>query len=185
MTASTHSYCDDRIRLTVGDLTEQAVDAIVNAANSSLLGGGGVDGAIHRAGGLAILEACRILRQSDWPDGLPTGQVAITTGGKLPAPYVIHTVGPIYGQHDGKEAALLAACYRNAIELAAGLGLRRIAFPAISTGVYGYPPELAAGVVSRTLSELLASGVAVDEIRLVFFDEQQMASFVSHQQFPR
>ena len=185
MTASTHSYCDDRIRLIVGDLTEQAVDVIINAANSSLLGGGGVDGAIHRAGGPAILEACRALRQSEWPDGLPTGQVVITTGGKLPAPYVIHTVGPIYGQHDGNEAALLAACYRNAIELAAERGLKRIAFPAISTGVYGYPQELAADVVSRTLSELLACGVAVDEIRLVFFDAQQMASFVTHQQFPR
>ncbi|MFZ2266979.1 MAG: O-acetyl-ADP-ribose deacetylase [Azonexus sp.] len=185
MTATLHTYLDERIRLVVGDLTEQAVDAIVNAANSSLLGGGGVDGAIHRAGGPAILDACHALRQSDWPDGLPTGQVAITTGGKLLAPYVIHTVGPIYGQHGGNEAALLAACYRNTLELAGRLGLRRIAFPAISTGVYGYPPELAAVVVSRTLSEVLASGLAIDEIRLVFFNAQQRESFVAHQQFPR
>lgn len=185
MTAASHSYLDDRVRLLVGDLTEQAVDAIVNAANSSLLGGGGVDGAIHRAGGPAILEACRALRQSDWPEGLPTGQVAITTGGKLPAPYVIHTVGPIYGQHAGEEAALLAACYRNALELATRLGLKRIAFPAISTGVYGYPPELAARVVPQTLNEVLAAGLAVDEIRLVFFNAQQLTSFVAHQQFTR
>lgn len=183
MISAPPSYLDGRVRLLVGDLTEQAVDAIVNAANSSLLGGGGVDGAIHRAGGPAILEACRALRQSDWPEGLPTGQVAITTGGQLAAPYVIHTVGPIYGQHGGNEARLLAACYLNALTLAAGLGLKRIAFPAISTGVYGYPPKQAAAVVSRTLSELVAGGLPVDEIRLVFFAEPQMACFVAHQQF--
>jgi O-acetyl-ADP-ribose deacetylase len=185
MTTTPHCYLNNRVRLVVGDLTEQAVDAIVNAANSSLLGGGGVDGAIHRRGGPAILEACRTLRQSQWPDGLPTGEVAITTGGKLVAPYVIHTVGPIYGQHHGQEATLLAACYRKAIELAARLGLKRLAFPAISTGVYGYPPELAAVVVSRTLTEVLTEGTAVDEVRLIFFDAAQLESFVAHQQFPR
>ena len=185
MTTTLHCYLNNRIRLVVGDLTEQVVDAIVNAANSTLLGGGGVDGAIHRNGGPAILEACRALRQSQWPDGLPTGEVAITTGGKLAAPYVIHTVGPIYRQHHGDEAALLAACYRNAIELAARLGLKRIAFPAISTGVYGYPPELAAIVVSRTLIEALADNPAVGEVRLIFFDTAQLESFVAHQQFPR
>lgn len=185
MTIIQYSYLDNRVRLGVGDLTEQAVDAIVNAANSSLLGGGGVDGAIHRNGGPAILEACRALRQSQWPDGLPTGEVAITTGGKLAAPYVIHTVGPIYGQHHGQEAALLAACYRKAIELAARLGLKHIAFPAISTGIYGYPPVLAAIVVSRTLTKVFTEGTAVDEVRLIFFDAAQLESFVAHQQFPR
>lgn len=185
MTPCQHSYLDNRVRLVVGDLTEQTVDVIVNAANSSLLGGGGVDGAIHRAGGPAILEACRVLRQNQWPDGLPTGQVAITTGGTLAAPYVIHTVGPIYGQHHGDEAALLAACYRNAIELASHLVLKRIAFPAISTGIYGYPPAPAAVVVSNTLTEVLAANTFIDEVRLVFFNTAQLDDFVAHQQFPR
>jgi len=184
MTKSLHQFLNGRIRLDVGDLTEQAVDAIVNAANSSLLGGGGVDGAIHRRGGPAILEACRRLRNDQWPDGLPSGQVAITPAGKLPASYVIHTVGPVYGQHHGNEAALLAACYRNALELANHLGLRSLAFPAISTGVYGYPPELAAGIVSRTLSEALATMTAVKEVRLVFFNTVQLETFLAHQQFP-
>src|ERR1700674_660470 len=123
------------------DITSEAVDAIVNAANSSLMGGGGVDGAIHRAGGPAILAACREIRASQYPKGLPTGQAVITPGGRLPARYVIHTVGPIYGQHGGDEARLLAACYENAIALAAKNGLETIAFPAISTGAYGYPQD--------------------------------------------
>lgn len=183
MTPALHHFLDGRIQLHVGDLTEQAVDAVVNAANRSLMGGGGVDGAIHRRGGPAILEACRALRAGQWPDGLPTGQAVITVGGNLPARYVIHTVGPIYGQHSGDEAALLAACYRNAIELAVSHALRTLAFPAISTGVYGYPPEQAAPVVSRTLREVLGDNAAVDEVRLVFFDAAQMATFVAHQQF--
>lgn len=178
------SYLDHRVRLIVGDITDQAVDAIVNAANSSLLGGSGVDGAIHRRGGPAILEACRALRNSQWPDGLPTGEVAITTGGKLAAPYVIHTVGPIYGQQQGDEAPLLAACYRRSIELAAHLGLKSLAFPAISTGVYGYPPELAAVVVSRTLTAALAETATIEEVRLVFFNAAQLDIFVTHQLFP-
>ena len=130
------------------------------------------------------LEACHALRHTQWPDGLPTGQVAITTGGALPATYVIHTVGPIYGQHQGAEAALLAACYRNAIELAAGLGLKSLAFPAISTGIYAYPPELAAVVASMALSEVLAERTTIDEVRLVFFNSVQLASFITHQRFP-
>ena len=177
------SYLDGRIRLHVGDLTEQAVDAIVNAANSTLLGGGGVDGAIHRRGGPAILQACRALRANQWPDGLPTGQVAMTTGGALAAPYVVHTVGPVYGQHDGKEAELLAACYRNAIALAADEKLHRIAFPAISTGVYGYPPDEAAQVVSQTLNEVLPKYPEITEVRLVFFDSRQRNVFVANQRF--
>src|SRR5450432_2981702 len=126
----------DRIVVTEGDITREAVDAIVNAANSSLLGGGGVDGAIHRAGGPEILEACRRIRATEYPGGLPTGKAVITTGGRLAARYVIHTVGPIYGQHGGEEARLLAACYENSIALAAQHGLATIAFPAISTGAY-------------------------------------------------
>ncbi|WP_295004684.1 O-acetyl-ADP-ribose deacetylase [uncultured Dechloromonas sp.] len=183
MPQAAHSYLEGRVRLCVGDLTEQAVDAIVNAANSTLLGGGGVDGAIHRRGGPAILDACRALRASAWPNGLPTGQVALTEGGRLPARYVIHAVGPIHGRHGGKEAALLAACYGNALSLAAGLVLRTIAFPAISTGVYGYPPDEAAVVVSTTLREQLPRHAAIDEVRLVFFDSGQLEIFAANQRF--
>lgn len=178
-------YLNGRVRLCVGDLTEQAVDAIVNAANSTLLGGGGVDGAIHRRGGPAILDACRELRRNQWPDGLPTGQVAITGGGKLPARHVIHTVGPIYGQHGGKEPELLAACYRNAIELAASLELKSLAFPSISTGAFGYPADKAAVIVSQSLHKILDEITAIDEIRLVFFNAAQMETFIAHQKFPR
>jgi O-acetyl-ADP-ribose deacetylase (regulator of RNase III) len=185
MKATPPHYLNGRVRLHVGDLTEQAVDAIVNAANSSLLGGGGVDGAIHRRGGPAILEACRELRRSQWPNGLPTGQVVITGGGNLPARHVIHTVGPIYGQHSGQEPELLAACYSNAIELAASLELKSLAFPSISTGAFGYPPEKAAVIVSQSLAKTLEEITAIDEIRLVFFDASQMETFIAHQKFPR
>lgn len=178
-----HHFLGNRVSLLVGDLTEQTVDAIVNAANSSLLGGGGVDGAIHRRGGPAILAACREVRRKYWPDGLPVGEVVATTGGTLPAGHVIHTVGPIYGAHHGEEAALLAACYHNAIRLAAQLQLTSIAFPAISTGVYGYPLEKAAPVVSRTLRETLAEFAAIEEVRLVFFNSPALEIFLAHQQF--
>jgi O-acetyl-ADP-ribose deacetylase len=178
-----HRYLDKRVGLFVGDLTDHAVDAIVNAANSSLYGGGGVDGAIHRRGGPAILDACRALRRSVWPDGLPVGKAVITIGGELPARHVIHTVGPIWGRHGGAEAKLLADCYRNAIELAASLGLHSIAFPAISTGVYGYPPAQAAAVVSRTLDAVMREQAGITELRLVFFDARQLDIFVAHQQF--
>lgn len=183
MPKSPHHFLGSRVSLLVGDLTEQAVDAIVNAANSSLLGGGGVDGAIHRRGGPAILDACREVRRMNWPDGLPTGEVVATTGGALPARYVIHTVGPIYGAHGGEEAALLAACYRNAIRLASQLQLTSIAFPALSTGVYGYPPEKAAPVVSQALRETLAEFSAIEDVRLVFFNASALEVFIAHQQF--
>ena len=153
----------------VGDITREEVDAIVNAANSSLLGGGGVDGAIHRAGGPAILEECRALRKTRYPDGLPTGEAAITTGGRLPAKHVIHTVGPIYGQHGGREAQLLASCYEKSIALAARHGLSTIAFPAISTGVYGYPKREAARVARAAIDRALAMHPTVTEVRLIAF----------------
>jgi O-acetyl-ADP-ribose deacetylase (regulator of RNase III) len=162
---------DARILIKSGDLTREAVDAIVNAANSSLMGGGGVDGAIHRAGGPAILDACRKLRNTRYPDGLPTGAAVITTAGKLPAKHVIHTVGPIYGRHGGEEAKLLADCYANSIALAAQHGLETIAFPAISTGVYGYPKEEAAQVSRRAIEAALARHPTIREVRLVFFSQ--------------
>ena len=155
----------------VGDITRQDVDAIVNAANSSLLGGGGVDGAIHRAGGPAILAACREIRATRHPDGLPTGEAVITTGGRLPARHVIHTVGPVYGHNSGRDAELLAACYENSIALAAREGLSTLAFPAISTGVYGYPKEVAARVARAAIDRALAKYASIVEVRLVFFSE--------------
>ena len=161
----------DRLLVTVGDITKEAADAIVNAANSTLMGGGGVDGAIHRAGGPEILEACRRIRSREYPEGLPTGKAVITTGGRLPARYVIHTVGPIYGQHGGEEACLLAACYENAIALAAKNGLETIAFPAISTGIYGYPKDEAARVSRAAIDLALEANATIKEVRLVFFSE--------------
>jgi O-acetyl-ADP-ribose deacetylase (regulator of RNase III) len=159
----------DRIVVRVGDITREAVDAIVNAANSGLLGGGGVDGAIHRAGGPAILAECQRLRDTEYPDGLPTGRAVITTGGNLPAKRVIHTVGPVYGHHGGEESRLLAACYRNSIGLAAAHKLATLAFPAISTGVYGYPKDEAAEVSLAAIATALEEHAAILEVRLVFF----------------
>jgi len=175
-----HLAPDPRITFLVGDLTEQNVDAIVNAANSSLLGGGGVDGAIHRRGGPAVLEACREIRRTHWPDGLPVGEVVATTAGDLPARHVIHTVGPIYGEHDGAESALLSACYRNALLLAERMDLASIAFPAISTGVYGYPPENAAPIVVQSLHDTLASLQRIREVRLVFFNRTARDTFLTY-----
>jgi O-acetyl-ADP-ribose deacetylase (regulator of RNase III) len=161
----------ERIVVKVGDITRERVDAIVNAANSSLMGGGGVDGAIHRAGGPEILAACRRIRETQYPDGLPTGEAVITTGGRLPAKHVIHTVGPIYGRHGGEEARLLGACYENSIALAAANALETIAFPAISTGVYGYPKDEAARVALAAIELALANHASIREVRLVFFSE--------------
>ena len=168
----------DRILVKVGDITREEVDAIVNAANRSLLGGGGVDGSIHRAGGPEILAACKELRATKFPHGLPVGEAAITTGGKLPAKHVIHTVGPVYGHHDGAEARLLAACYENSLALAAAHAAATIAFPAISTGIYGYPREEAARVVHSTLLTSLARHAGITEVRLVFFSQDDAKVFL-------
>src|SRR5260370_13356627 len=152
-------FLDGRVQVVVGDITKKDVEAIVNAAKSSLLGGGGVDGAVHRAGGPKILEESREIRRTRFPEGLPTGEAVITTGGKLPALYVIHTVGPVYGNHRGKEAELLANCYHNSLTLAGERNLPSIAFPAISTGIFGYPLTDAAEVASQQndISMLLES----------------------------
>lgn len=157
-----------------GDITEEAVDAIVNAANPTLLGGGGVDGAIHAKGGPTIREECEKIRATTHPDGLPTGEAVITTAGNLAARYVIHTVGPVYGDHNGQEAELLAACYRNSVKLAVEHGLKSIAFPAISTGAYGYPKEEAAMVVLATVSQLLSEYDI--EIRIVTYADPDTQS---------
>jgi O-acetyl-ADP-ribose deacetylase (regulator of RNase III) len=154
-----------RIEIVRGDITRQQVDAIVNAANSSLLGGGGVDGAIHRAAGPGLLEECRGL------DGCPIGQARITKGYKLPARYVIHTVGPVWRQGSHDEAELLASCYRQSLSLAAQYGCETVAFPAISCGVYGYPLDQAARVSLDATCKFLKSGDLPALVRWVMFDE--------------
>lgn len=140
------------IELVRGDITAQQVDAIVNAANSSLLGGGGVDGAIHRRGGPAILAECRELRATRYPDGLPTGAAVSTTAGDLDAQWVIHTVGPVYSKSTDR-SELLASCYRESLRVADGLGADSVAFPAISTGVYGWPMDDGSRIAVRTVRD--------------------------------
>lgn len=174
-----HRLLKGRLGIYVGDITEQHVDVVVNAANSSLMGGSGVDGAIHQAAGPELLAACVALRDSTYPNGLPTGEAVITAGGSL-AEFVIHTVGPMYGRHAGQEAQLLAACYRNSLALALEKELKTIAFPAISTGVYGYPPEEAAKVVFNTLRDFLAQDVWFREVRLVFFSHEDATVFIAN-----
>lgn len=181
--ATTTSFLSGRVRVVVGDITRQDTEAIVNAANSTLLGDGGVDGAIHRAGGPEILEECREIRRTRFPEGLPTGEAVITTGGKLPALYVIHTVGPIYGEHRGEEAELLANCYHNSLTLAVEKNLTSVAFPAISTGVFGYPLAEAAEVSSLTIENFLATDMQLQEVRLVFFQPRDAALFLENQKF--
>ena len=156
-----------------GDITKQEVDAIVNAANGSLMGGGGVDGAIHRAGGPSILAECREIRRTTHPDGLPTGMVVATTAGDLPARWVIHTVGPVYARSEDR-SGLLASCHVESLRVADDLGARTVAFPAISTGVYGYPVEEAAGVATRAVSD---ADTRVEEVRFVLFGRDAYEAF--------
>lgn len=164
------------IEVVRGDITEQKVDAIVNAANSSLMGGGGVDGAIHRAGGPAILEECKniVAKQGR----CPTGEAVITTGGNLPAKFVIHTVGPVWSGGQNNEPGKLANCYRNSLGLAVEKGFKSIAFPNISTGVYGYPKAQAAAVAVRTVSEFLQT-VSSIKVYFVCFDEENFQLYQS------
>ncbi|MQA16575.1 MAG: O-acetyl-ADP-ribose deacetylase [Pseudonocardiaceae bacterium] len=159
--------------LVQGDITEQDVDAVVNAANSSLLGGGGVDGAIHRRGGPAILAECKELRASRYPDGLPTGQAVATTAGDLPARWVIHTVGPVYTKSEDR-SELLASCYRQSLRVADELGAQTVAFPAVSAGIYGWPLDDAARIALRTVQ---ATPTSVREARFVLFSAEILDAF--------
>ncbi|MEW5982579.1 MAG: O-acetyl-ADP-ribose deacetylase [Acidobacteriota bacterium] len=162
-----------RIALARGDITQQAVDAIVNAANSSLMGGGGVDGAIHRRGGPAILEACRAIRADRYPGGLPAGQAVATVAGHLPARWVIHTVGPAYSG-SANDAVLLQSCHVESLRVADELGARTVAFPAISTGAYGYPLDEAARLA---IGAVRGAATGVEEVRFVLFDEAAYRAF--------
>ncbi|HEX6759379.1 MAG TPA: O-acetyl-ADP-ribose deacetylase [Propionibacteriaceae bacterium] len=164
-----------RITFVQGDITEQDVDAIVNAANHSLLGGGGVDGAIHRRGGPEILAECQKLREDKYSDGLPTGQAVATTAGRLKARWVIHTVGPTYAKSKDK-SQLLADCFRNSLKIADELGAATVAFPAISTGVYRWPVDDAARIALETVR---SSDTRVDEVRFVLFDQRAYEAFTS------
>ena len=156
-----------KITFALGDITEQDVDAIVNAANHTLMGGGGVDGAIHRRGGPEILAECKKLRESRFPDGLPTGQAVATSAGRLTARWVIHTVGPTYAESKDK-SQLLADCFRNSLRIADDLGAATVAFPAISTGVYRWPVDDAARIAVATVR---ASDTQANEVRFVLFDQ--------------
>jgi O-acetyl-ADP-ribose deacetylase (regulator of RNase III) len=163
------------IELVQGDITRESVDAIVNAANSSLLGGGGVDGAIHRRGGPAILEDCRRLRAAHLGRGLPTGRAVATTAGELDARWVVHTVGPVFSATEDR-SGLLASCYRESLRVAGELGARTVAFPAISTGVYGWPMDDGARIAVETVR---AADTTVEEVRFVLFDERAYEAFAA------
>jgi len=171
------NFFNNRLIVQTGDITIMDVDAIVNAANSSLMGGGGVDGAIHWQGGKSILEECKEIRKNVWVNGLPAGKAVITTGGKLKARYVIHTVGPVWHGGGKDEDKLLVDAYRNSIALAEEKGLASIAFPAISTGVYGFPKERAAQIVTSLLKDYFSKAPLLQEIRLVFFSENDAEVF--------
>ena len=167
-----------RIQLIRGDITEVDVDAIVNAANSTLLGGGGVDGAIHRKGGPKILEECKLIRATQWPDGLPTGKAVLTSGGNLKAKYVIHTVGPIWLGGFHAESELLKQAYRNSLKLAVQNGIKTIAFPSISTGAYGYPIEEASRVAVGSVKKFLEKEDKIKKVTFVLFSDLDFAVYL-------
>jgi len=171
-------WFNGRIEVSRGDITRLKVDAVVNAANSSLLGGGGVDGAIHRAGGPDILAECRRIRDARYPSGLPVGEAVASGAGKLPCKWVIHTVGPVWKGGQNREEELLAAAYQNSLELATELGAQSLAYPAISTGIYGFPQDRAARMVWMTLPPLLNSRKLPWKIHLVFFSAAALSTFL-------
>jgi O-acetyl-ADP-ribose deacetylase (regulator of RNase III) len=169
---------ENRLVITTGDITAMKTEAIVNAANSSLLGGGGVDGAIHRGGGPAILEQCKALRKSRYPNGLPAGEAVSTTAGNLPARYVIHTVGPVWHGGASGEAEKLAGCYRSCLQEAARLSAKDIAFPAISTGVYRYPKDKAAEVAYAAVRDFVVSSKIPETVYFVFYSAADARLFL-------
>ena len=179
----TEEYLNGKVIVTVGDITAQDVDAIVNAANSTLLGGGGVDGAIHSKGGRQIYEECKIIRETVYPKGLPTGKAVITSGGNLKARHVIHTVGPVYGMNGGRDAELLADSYYNSLKIAVENSLKTVAFPSISTGAFQFPKHEAAGIASQTIKDFLENDDLLNEIRLVFFSRSDAERFSKHGKF--
>lgn len=169
-----------KIKVVHGDITDQDTEAIVNAANSSLMGGGGVDGAIHRRGGKEILAECKEIREKQWPGGLPTGEAVITTGGKLRARYVIHTVGPVWrgGTHD--EERLLRNAYRNSLKLASKRNIRSLSFPSISTGAYGFPIEKASGIAFRAVKEFVENAEhSIAEVRFILFSKEDFEIYLA------
>jgi len=166
-----------KIDIIRGDITEQAVDVIVNAANPSLMGGGGVDGAIHRKGGPAIREECRRIRETRLQDGLPSGKAVITTGGRLRARYVIHTVAPLWKGGHGGEPVILANCYRSSLDLAKSRGLRTIAFPSLGTGAFGYPISHASNLALSTVKEYLLSKDEFREVVFVLFTNEDLRTY--------
>lgn len=167
-----------KVCLVQGDITEMETDAVVNAANSSLMGGGGVDGAIHRRGGPSLLEQCKRLRAREWPGGLPTGKAAVTTGGNLKAKYVIHTVGPIWRGGNQREPELLAEAYRNSLKLAVSKGLKTVAFPSISTGAYGYPIEKASRIALATVKDFLEREDSLYRVVFVLFSREDLEIYM-------
>ncbi|MGD8565713.1 MAG: O-acetyl-ADP-ribose deacetylase [Candidatus Bathyarchaeota archaeon] len=171
-----------RISIVKGDITDQSTDAIVNAANSSLLGGGGVDGAIHRRGGPKILDECKELRRTRLPQGLPTGKAVITSGGNLKAKWVIHTVGPIWRGGNKGEAELLVNAYRNSLQLATLKDLRTVAFPSISTGAYRYPIEKASKIALKTVESFILKNNKLDEIVFVLFSQSDHQTYINSAQ---
>lgn len=178
MIRTVRELLDSRLKVCVGDITEFDGDAVVNAANSSLLGGGGVDGAIHRAGGPAIASECREIRRASFPDGLPAGEAVVTGAGNLPCGRVIHTVGPVWRGGNGGEEALLESAYRRSLECARDNSLAAVAFPAVSTGIYGFPKGPAARIAYRTISAFLAAGTMPREVFLVFFSQADADIFL-------
>jgi len=170
---------DERIEIVQGDITTLQVDAIVNAANSSLMGGGGVDGAIHRAGGAAILAACREIRRKEYPHGMPVGKAVISTAGNLPAKYVIHTVGPRWGGDEETSRKQLAEAYLNCLTIARDKRCKSIAFPAISTGVYGFPKEQAAPIAYKTVIDFLRENDLPRKVIFIFFSSADLELFKS------
>lgn len=166
-----------KIRLIQGDITKMTTEAIVNAANSRLMGGGGVDGAIHQVGGSKILEECKKIRAKEWPNGLPTGKAVITSGGNLKAKYVIHTVGPIWKGGDANEAQLLAEAYTSSLTLAVLNRIKTIAFPSISTGAYGYPIKEASRIAIRSTRNFLLERDSLDEVIFVLFSKGDLGIY--------